>query len=423
MSHTPHNSEEPHPIRIEWVATKTLRQWNRNPRTIDPEQEHALTENLRKFGIVDPLVIDQNDRIVGGHQRFKILKRLGVRKVPVVRLRLSSHDFKVLNLALNKISGDWDNSRLVPLLEELAPLPELGFTGFSPQEANYIIETFSREVEDAREDVAPARPRKASTKPGTLWTLGEHRLLCGDATDPQAWRKLLGDQKAGMVFMDPPYGVAYDLHSKFVLDRASGSVKHHKSWGAIENDGNTEAAINSLPHVFGNLTDDGVAYITCGARLLVKIANWLEMNQVRYAPFLIWDKGFPVITWERYHAAHEFLVYCGPGSYPTRGGGGIKSRWFGPKNETTIWRIPTEPNIERVHPTQKPVALYERAMINSSGRGEIVVDPFAGSGTCLIASEKHRRRAQCMELDPRYCDVAVSRWEAYTHRKAQRRDE
>lgn len=406
-------------IRIEYASLNGLREWTKNPRIMGKEQYYALTENLRRFGIVDPLVVDQHYRIVGGHQRLKALKSLGVKEVPIVKLSLTTKEFKVLNLALNKISGEWDDRKLAPLLEEFAPLPELRFTGFSPQEANYVIEAFSK---DTSEDVAPPRPRKASTKPGTLWTLGEHRLLCGDATDPEAWRKLLGDQRAGMVFMDPPYGVAYDLHSKFVLDRASGSVKHHKSWGAIKNDGDTEAAINSLPHIFENLTDDGVVYVTCGAKLLVKIANWLEMNQMRYAPFLIWDKGFPVITWERYHAEHEFIIYCGPGSHPTRGGGGIKSRWFGPKNETTMWRISAEPNIERVHPTQKPVALYERAIINSSGRGEVVVDPFAGSGTCLIASEKHQRRAQCMELDPRYCDVAVSRWEAYTHRKALRRD-
>jgi DNA modification methylase len=407
-------------IKIEYVPIKMVSEWDGNPRVIGDEQYRALTENLRKFGIVDPLIVDQHNRIVGGHQRLKALKAMGVKEVPIVKLSLTSNEFKVLNVALNRISGEWDNGKLAPILAELAPLPELRFTGFSPQEANYVIETFSQEVKDACEDFAPSRPKKASTELGTLYALGEHRLLCDDATDPMAWKKLLGDWKAGMVFMDPPYGVGYDLHSKFVLDRASGEARHHKSWGVITNDDDTEAATESLPNVFGNLADDGVTYITCGTRLLLRLANWLDTNHVRYGSFLIWDKGAPVITWERYHAEHEFIIYCGPGSYPTRGKGGIKSRWFGPKNETTLWRIPREPNAERTHPTQKPVALYERAIANSSSRGELVVDPFAGSGTCLIAAEKHGRRAYCVELDPKYCDVAVSRWETYTHRKARR---
>ena len=346
-------------IRIEYAPLNRLRGWTKNPRIMGNEQYLALAANLRRFGIVDPLVVDQHYRIVGGHQRLKALKSLGVKEVPIVKLSLNTKEFKLLNLALNKISGDWDNSRLVPLLKELAPFPELDLTGFTGQEANYIIESFPAGVTAASEERVPPLPTKALTKPGTLYQLGDHRLLCGDTTDPDAWKKLLGGRSVGMVFMDPPYGVAYDLHSKFIRDRVSGSVKHHKSWGSIENDDDTEVAINSLPHVFENLTEDGVVYITCGAKLLVRIANWLDTNQIRYAPFLIWDKGFPVITWERYHAEHEFIIYAGPGSYPTRGSGGIRSRWFGPKNETTMWRISTEQNTERVHPTQKPVALYE----------------------------------------------------------------
>jgi len=410
-------------LKIEYVPIEMLREWAGNPRVIHEDQYRSLVKSLGEFGVVEPLVVDQGYRVVGGHQRLKALRSIGVKEVPIVRLSLTRKRFAILNIALNRISGDWDKPKLRPLLEELAPLPELDLTGFSPQEANYVIENFSNEYAGDREDYTPTLPGNPKTKPGTLWTMGEHCLFCGDATDTDAWKRTLGNRMASMVFMDPPYGVAYDLHKKFALDRSSGEVRHHKSWGAIENDEDTEVAVNSLPHLFENLTDDGVAYMTCGTKLLVKIANWLDTNGIRYAPFLIWDKGYPVISWERYHAEHEFIIYCGPGSYPTRGCCGIKSRWFGPKNETTIWRIPSQPKGElRVHPTQKPVALYERAMINSTGRGEIIVDPFAGSGTCIIAAEKLARKASCIELDPRYCDVAVSRWEANTHRKAQRQN-
>jgi DNA modification methylase len=408
-------------ITIEYVSPARLREWVQNPRLITEEQYRALSENVRKFGIVDPLIVDQNYRIVGGHQRAKVLRDLGLKTVPVVKLQLSTRDFKVLNLALNKISGEWDNEKLAPLLEELAPLPELDFTGFSQQEANLVIESFPIQQEFT-DDLAPEPPKRAVSKPGDLYKLGNHRLLCGDATDPISWQVLLDSRKVGMVFMDPPYGVRYDVGHKFVLDEVSGREMHHKSWGKIEQDDDPTTAVNALPNVFENMTSDGVAYICCGTRLAVEVANWLEANHVRYAPFLVWDKGFAVITWERYHAAHEFIVYCGPGSYPTRAKGGIKSRWFGPNNETTIWRIPLEPNNQRMHPTQKPVVVYERAIINSSRRGEIVVDPFLGSGTCLIAAEKHHRSAYCIEIDPRYVDVAVRRWELFTHNKAERVD-
>jgi DNA modification methylase len=409
----------PRRIRIEYAPLEKLREWEQNPRLISEEQYHALAENISKFGIVDPLVVDQHYRIVGGHQRTKVLKDLGVSVVPVVKLQLSKRDFKILNLSLNKISGDWDREKLAPLLEELAPLPELDMTGFSKHEANLIIEEFRIDTNTA-EDRAGQIPENLNTKPGDLYQLGDHRLLCGDCTDPASWRILMNDEKAGVVVTDPPYGVNYDLRNKFVLNPVSERVEYHKSWGAIEQDSSTKAALASLPLIFQNLTDDGVVYVCCGTKLLLEIGNWLDSNQIRYAPFLVWDKGFAVVSWERYHAEHEFIVYCGPGSYPTQGKKEIRSRWFGPNNETTMWRIPVESNSFREHPTQKPVALYERAIVNSSVRDEIVIDPFAGSGTCLVAAEKHGRRAYCMEIDPRYVDVAVERWENFSGKKAER---
>lgn len=355
-------------IRIEHVSIAKLKEWAQNPRLISDEQYRALLQNVRKFGIVDPLIVDQRYRIVGGHQRISVLTELGVKTVPVVKLQLSRQEFKILNLALNKISGEWDREKLALLLEDLALLPELDLTGFSQQEANLVIESFPSQ-DETREDFTPELPKKAASKIHDIYMLGKHRLVCGDATNSSVWEKLLAGHKAGMVITDPPYGVNYELSNKFVLDKVSGRESHHKSWGKIERDENPTTALNAMPHIFENLANDGVAYITCGTKLLVALANWLDANHIRYAPFLVWDKGFAVITWERYHAAHEFILYCGPGSYPTCGKGKIKSRWFGPKNETTVWHIATDPSSRRVHPTQKPVALYERAIVNSSVRG------------------------------------------------------
>ena len=187
-----------------------------------------------------------------------------------------------------------------------------------------------------------------------------------------------------MIIADPPYGVNYELSNKFVLNPITRQARAHKSWGKIRNDGSRKTAVDALPHFFDNLTCDGVAYILCGSKLLVDIANWLDERQIYRSTFLVWDKAREVITWERYHPEHENVVYCGPGAYPT----GKRSRWFGPRNETTIWRIIPPNGDDRVHPTQKPVELYERAIANSSRRGEIIVDPLQGREPALSQPRK-----------------------------------
>ncbi len=195
-------------IGIEYIQTSQLREWRRNPRVISDEQYRALAENVRKYGIVDPLIVDQQYRIVGGHQRLKVLKDLGLKTVPVVKLQLSRQDFKILNLALNKITGEWDRDKLVPLLEEFAPLQELDLTGFTRQEANLLIEEFRVDEDDAK-DATPALPEKPAAKRGDLYKLGNHSLLCGDATNPKSWNRLMDGQKGHLAVTDPPYGVDY----------------------------------------------------------------------------------------------------------------------------------------------------------------------------------------------------------------------
>jgi DNA modification methylase len=409
-------------IKVEYIPVDKLKDWTENPRLITEGQYLALAKNVRKFGIVDPLIVDQHCKIVGGHQRIKVLRQLGMKTVPVVKLPLSRREFKVLNLALNKISGEWDQTKLAPLLEEFAALPELDLTGFSRQEVNLIIEDFLTE-QGTSEDIVSELPKKGLSHVGDLYKLGKHRLICGDAAESAVWKKLLAGHSASVVITDPPYGVKYELSNKFVLDKLRGGELHHKSWGKIERDENPTAALNVMPQIFSNLADNGVAYFTCGTKLLVALANWLDANHIRYAPFLVWDKGFAVITWERYHAAHELMLYCGPGSYPTRGRGGIKSRWFGPRNETTVWHIPIEPSFTRSHPTQKPVELFMRPIEYHTEVGDIVYEPFLGSGTQIIAAEKLSRRCFAMEKEPLYVDVARFRWEAFTGEKAKRVEE
>ena len=402
-------------LHIEYVSIDKLKPWEKNPRKISEEQKRALRADLERFGFVEPLVVDQHGIIVGGHQRVDVARDLGYKQVPIVRVKLTPRQRTVLNLALNKISGEWDNEKLAPLLEELGHLPELDMTGFSMQEANLIIEAYKNPEDDGKEDHIPRLDRNGpKISKHDVWALGEHRLMCGDATDEISWNMLMERSKAALVFTDPPYGVGYDVAGKTILDKVTGERIPHTTRGKLQNDQGTDVAIKALPFMFKHLIAEGQAYITCGTNLAVDLINQLRSEKIHYSTLLVWDKAFQVVGWNRYHAEHELILWCGRGSRP-----GKYARWFGPKQETTVWRIPLDAHGERLHPTQKPVKLYERAMVNSSARGEIVVDPFAGSGTLAIAAEKHKRRAFMMEIAPVFCQLIIKRWETWTGKKAE----
>jgi DNA modification methylase len=399
-----------------------------NPRKITDEQLLTLKRSMEAFGDLSGIVVNRRtSHMVGGHQRIKHLEpswkikkhplsdkvgtvAAGYIETPFGRFSYREVDWelkkeKAANLAANKISGDWDNQKLAPLLEELVVTPELfDMTGFNMPETNLIIETMA-EAGDENIDEAPPLPATPFTKPGQLLKLGKHRLLCGDATDPKAWRRLMGAEKAALCITDPPYGTSYNVHNKSKYDKIKGAHEPHRSRPNIKGDTDTKVALEALPQIFSNLIDQGVLYLTCGTDLAVDTIQWLREHHIHYGTLMVWNKQFDVVSWNRYHAAHELIVFAGKGSRPGR-----LARWFGPKHETTVWDIKLDARGDRVHPTQKPVALYERAMVNSSEPREIVLDPFAGSGTSVIAAEKHGRRAFMMETDPAYCDVIVKRW-------------
>jgi DNA modification methylase len=415
-----------------------------NPRKISDQQLEVLKRAMREFGDLSGLVMNlRTGHLVGGHQRLKHLdpswpivkrpysdrvgtKAAGYVQTPFGRFTYREVDWPkhkeiAANLAANKISGEWDNEKLAPILQELVTLPEFDLTGFTAQEANLVIEEFPLEPANDGEDDVTALSDEAQTKPGQLWRLGDHRLLCGDATDPHAWNKLMDGHSAAAIIMDPPYGVDYQLSEKFRAEKLNDQVvrkKHHKTTKHIAKDETHAAAMKVTSAALGcareRMVKNWSGYLCCGLDLLVDAVNWLRQESIHYSiPFIVWDKGFPVVTWSRYHGEHEDILWFGPGSLP-----GGHSRWFGPKNETSMWRIPIDARAsERLHPTQKPVALYERPIVNSTAPGEIAVDPFAGSGPLLIAAEKHQRRAYLMEIDPRYCDVIIKRWIGFTGRK------
>ncbi len=411
-----------------------LKPWERNPRKISPEDLARLKLSLQEFGDLGGIVVNvRTGHVVGGHQRikdldpkWKIESRPARDKTGTVTLghittpygRLSYREVNwpqrreaAANLAANKIQGEWDTEKLAGILKELEGLPEIQLTGFSEREIEQIISTLGVDPTEADNRI----PESGGVEPrGGLWACGPHRLMCADATVVENWEKLMGDKKAALMVTDPPYGVEYEVSNKSQL-MAPGVRIANRERPEIAGDNSTSVAVGLLEVAQPFLVQDWSAYVFCGTKLGVALCNYLDTAQIHYAPFLVWRKQMPVITWLRYHYDHELVLWFGPGSRP-----GGQARWFGPKNERSVWEVPLDTsNADRLHPTQKPVAIFERPIINGSAHGEIVVDPCLGSGTALIAAEKTNRICYGMDVDPVCVGMAVKRWEEFTNQTAR----
>lgn len=259
-------------------------------------------------------------------------------------------------------------------------------------------------------DETPDVPATAAAQRGEVWLLGEHRLMCGDSTDSGDVSRLMAGELVAVLFTDPPYGVAYD-HA------ATGRAA--PKFDTITNDDLVASELEAFFRDFllaavPLLVDDGVVYVFAANKTAHIFVAAAGAAGVHLAVPIVWVKQQFALNWDRYRPQHEMIYYGGPGSVPT----GSKSRWHGPKNETTVWAIDRDNSRDYRHPTQKPVALAERAIVNSSAAGELIYDPFLGSGTTIIAAERLGRHCYAMEIEPLYVDVAVRRWEEFTGRQA-----
>jgi len=375
-----------------------------NPRK-DLQPEDAEYQKLRKsiteFDMVEPLVWNKRTgNLVGGHQRLKILKEMGIEKVEVSVVDLSEVKEKALNLALNKISGEWDFPRLKDLLEELdVGAFDIEITGFDLKEIEDLMTQFHVPEEGLTDDDAVPEPTESICKKGDLWQLGTHRLLCGDTTVITDLEKLMGGEKADMVFTDPPYGVGYD----------GGAKKRDKLEG---DEIGTSIYADALPLLQVAASNHAALYLwyadahVAAAAAAAAAAGYIITAQI------IWIKNnAQFVSTAHYHGKHE------PCFYAHRKGNA--NQWFGGKNEVTVWEV-DRANKNEYHPTQKPVALAERAINNSSKVKQIVLDLFGGSGSTLIACEKLGRRCFMMEISEMYSSVIIKRWEDYTSQQAVR---
>ena len=380
-----------------------------NPRIMPEHEMSALINSIREFGIVEPVVVNQDNTVIGGHQRLLACLQLNKRFIPVLYVDLPKQKEKVLNLALNRIHGIWDEQKLLDILKEidLEGNGDFDLTGFEKIELHNLEDKFLEDRPDA--DDIPEAPKVAESKLGEIYQLGKHRLMCGDATKREDVEKLMDGKKADMIFTDPPYGV--DLDGSY---RSGG-----KYWDKIQ--GDTFEEIENLLNCFlrnllNFITDNCAMYICFASKTSHKLINSLEKNNIYFMPFLIWHKNNVPISWYRYHIDYEIICFCGNGAKPI----GANSKWYGDNKQRTVWEINCESNNSFLHPTQKPIALIKKALLNSSRQNDNIADLFGGSGSTLIACEQTNRVCFMMEIEPIYCDVIRKRYQNFIEKSLEK---
>jgi DNA modification methylase len=401
-------------LLIEPVPIDDLTADPANPRRIPEAELEALTRSIKEFGLVDPILARKEDRtVIGGHQRLLAARKLGLKEVPVIYLDITKEKAQLLNVALNKISGDFDQELLARLLSDLAQTPELDLTlsGFEEKEIRQLLKGLdAREKRDRPETLdLDAALRSAYENPraacGDLFQLGGHRVLCGDATSVDDAARLMNGASIQMCFTDPPYNVSLGDH---------GGSQPGQSRRRIRNDSMAPEAWETFCRGWAhNLVTsvDGALYVCMSTKEWASVSGALAEAGGHWSDTIIWAKDRFVLGRSDYQRGYEPIWYGWRE--------GVKRHFSGGRDQSDIWKI-ERPSDSPLHPTMKPLPLVERAIENSSRPGDLVLDLFLGSGSTLIAAERTGRVCYGLELDPHYCSIAIARWEAFTGGKAEK---
>lgn len=398
-------------ITVVRKKTKDIKEAPYNPREISEHALSGLQKSLERFGYCEPIVWnEQTGHIVGGHQRYKVLVSQGVKDVDVVKVSLSENEEKALNLTLNNtdIQGDWDYIKLDGLIQELKDFPEFESLNLPALED---LASSIKIKEEVPEDDNPIEENKVPerAKLGDVWILGKHKFFCGDSGDESVVKNLLGGQSPILCVTDPPYGVNYDPEWRENADKNVGK----RSKGKVKNDDKFD-----WREVY-QLWDAQIIYCWHAGVFSREVADSLVAANYQIVSQIIWVKQHFALSRGDYHWQHE------PCWYAVRKG--KPHNWQGARDQSTTWEIQnnnpfgnSETEEKWGHGTQKPIECMARPIINNSKEGDLVVDPFLGSGTTLIACEKLGRVCYGAELEPKYCDIIISRWEKETGLKAKK---
>ena len=422
------------------VDIKELKYNDKNPRRITKRELSKLTRSITEFGFVDPVIVNnhetRNNIVIGGHQRLKAAEKLGMKEVPVTYVNLTEDKESLLNIALNEISGEWDDDKLLSLLMELEERGvDLTLSGFDEPLLDEILSNKEQQKKEELIDVVPRTPDKSKSKEGEVYILGEHHLMCGDSTNPEDFKTLMQDKIADLCWTDPPYGVSYK----------GSNNPNGREWEVLKNDDlRTDELYKFLLGIYRNVanhTKKNAAMYTCYASVNhIIFENSLKEAKWTVKQTLIWEKGY-VLGHSDYHWTHEPILYCRKEAQPS---------WYGDRTHKTVILNSTvedlkelkkeelisiisdirlnsdlirerkDPSNEYLHSTQKPVALSKRMIKNSSRPNDLVLEPCAGSGSTLMACETSGRKCYAMELDPKYVDVILMRWSNFTGKQPVR---
>lgn len=395
---------------IEQVTIDKLIPYAKNSRTHSDAQVAQIAASIKEFGFVNPVLIDEAGGIIAGHGRVMAARKLGIDEVPCIRLsHLSENQKRAYVIADNKLAlnAGWDDEMLKLEIKDLELAEfDISLLGFDAEELENILDESETTEGLTEDDEAPEPPENPITVLGDVWVLGKHRLMCGDSCSTNDIEKLCGEAAIDMWLTDPPYNVAVQGGNHGDPERKNGlKIMNDKmpdeDFRQFLRDAYTAAdTVMKRGAVFYIWHADSEGYNFRGA---AKDAGWT----VRQC--LIWKKSSIVMGRQDYHWKHE------PCLYGWKDGAG--HLWAADRKQTTILEF-DRPSRNGEHPTMKPVALFEYQMLNNTKGGDIVLDSFGGSGTTLIAAEKNGRLARLMELDPKYCDVIVKRWQEFTGKDA-----
>jgi DNA modification methylase len=413
-------------LTIEHIKIKQLKPAAYNPRKISDKAFADLQESLRRYEMVDPLIVngsvERKNIIIGGHQRYRAAKELGYETVPVVFVDLDEARERELNLRLNRNTGQWDFELLKDF--DIGLLLDVGFD--DSDLADIWNDALEIDEDDFDIDKAVKQAAETTIKPGALFSLGKHQLLCGDATDTANVAKLMGSNKADMVYCDPPYNISLDYSKGISTDGKYGGTTNDR-----KSDHDYDAFINQLIKNSLSVTAaDAHVFFWCDQAYIGLLQSLMTQNQLANKRVCLWIKNnFNMTPQVAFNKAYEPCVYATTGK-PFLGDSKnlneILNKDIAPGNRTAddiidlfdIWLAKREPAQDYQHPTQKPTTLHEKPLKRCTKINDVVLDPTAGSGSTLLACEQMNRVAMLCEIEPIFCQVIIDRWEAFTGQKA-----
>lgn len=357
----------------------------------DAEYE-KLKRSIETFGYVEPIIWNkQTGRIVGGHQRLKVMQDLGYQEIECVIIDIDESKEKALNVALNKISGSWDEDKLMSLITDLEGSDfDVSLTGFDFAELDELFkDSLTDGIEDDNFDVKEELKKPAMSKLGDVWTLGKHRLLVGDSTKIESYERLMKDKQANLVVTDPPYNVDYE--------GAAGKIKNDK----MENQAFYEFLLVAFTQMEKVMTNEASIYVFHADTEGFNFRRAFQEAGFYLSGTCIWKKESLVLGRSPYQWQHEPILF----GWKKKG----KHLWYSGRKETTIWEY-DKPKRNTDHPTMKPIPLLSYPIMNSSTSNAIVLDPFGGSGSTLMACEQTNRICYTIELDEKFADVIIKRY-------------